>query len=195
MGLGRHVAVDLDGVLANTMEVCCKIINTRHSTNFEVSSFVHWRAWEIANITKGEFFRSLDDAWFNWQSIPATEDHLAEKVGRLLQFGNVDIVTGRSPETVTYAKAWLENQHIRFNSFVRTNSGIEKADLNYEVFVDDSPELMSALAFKPDGHGILYTQPWNKETKIMPRISQANSWDMIPELVRKIRNEGEQCEP
>jgi len=178
-----RVAVDLDGVLANTMEACCKIINSRHSTRFEVSSFNHWKAWETANISKDEFFRILDEAWFEWQSIPPTEEQLATKVERLSEFSEVDIVTGRSLETITSAQSWLKNQNIRFNTFIRTNSVMDKADLNYDVFIDDSPELMSAIASKVNGYGILYTQPWNKDTREMPRILRANSWNQIPEQV------------
>jgi 5'(3')-deoxyribonucleotidase len=183
-----RVAVDLDGVLANTMAACCRIINARHLTHFEVASFVHWEAWQIANISRDEFFRSLDDAWFHWRTIPPTEEQLAEKVGKLLEFSKVDIVTSRSPETVASARAWLKAERIRFNSFIRTNSGMDKADLDYDVFVDDSPELMSALALKPDSYGILYTQPWNKELPTMPRISRVDSWSQIPERAREILN-------
>ncbi len=182
----HQIAVDLDGVLANTMESCCKIVNKRHSAHFEVSSFTQWKAWETANISKDEFFRALDEAWFEWRSIPPVKKKLAEKVGRLLRFANVDIVTGRSPETVTPAKSWLKSQRIVYNAFVRTNSTIEKVTLNYDLLIDDSPELITSLTAKPYGYAILYTQPWNKEIQEMPNVMRANSWDQIPELAHRM---------
>jgi uncharacterized HAD superfamily protein len=147
-----------------------------------------WKAWETLQITKDEFFRTLDEAWFDWRAIPPTEEHIDEKVGRLLEFGKVDIVTGRSLETVTAAKSWLKERAIRFNSFVRTEKGKDKAKLNYDVFVDDSPELMSQLSSGSRRHGILYTQPWNKEYPIRTHISRVNSWNQIPGVVQKIVN-------
>ena len=182
----HRFAVDLDGVLANTMEACCKIINMRYSTHFEVSSFNLWKAWETIGINKDSFFHILDQAWFEWQSIPPTEEKLAKKVHRLYEFGEVEIVTGRSPETVPSAKSWLETQEIKFNKFVRTESTIAKAGLNYDVFIDDSPELMSALSSETDRYAILYTQPWNKEIEQVPRMLRADSWNQIPELVHRI---------
>jgi 5'(3')-deoxyribonucleotidase len=176
----------LDGVLANTIAACCKIINDRHSTHFQASSFVHWKAWEIANISRDEFFRSLDEAWFDWRTIPPTEERLAEKVEKLRQLSNVDIVTSRSLETVASAKSWLKDQGIKFNSFVRTDSGMDKAGLGYDLFIDDSPELMSALSSKPDRYGILYAQPWNQELPTLPRICRVDSWNQIPQLVCKL---------
>ncbi len=180
------IAFDLDGVLANTMVPVCRMINQRHSAHFEVSSFVRWKAWEIAKITKDEFFRTLDQAWLDWPTIPPTEERIAEKVGRLLPFGKVDIVTGRSLATVAPANSWLKEQGIQFSSFVRTNSSNDKVRLNYDVFIDDSPELMSQLSSRRNKHGILYTQPWNAELSRMPRISRVNSWSQIPGIVRRM---------
>ena len=182
------IAVDLDGVLANTMVPVCRMINQRHSAHFEVSSFVRWKAWEIAKITKDEFFRTMDQAWLEWPTIPPTEESIAEKVGRLLEFGKVDIVTGRSLATVPPAHSWLKGQGIQFSSFVRTDSGNDKARLDYDVFIDDSPELMSHVSSGSSRHGILYTQPWNRKSPIMPRIARVNSWNQVPAVVRKIVN-------
>ena len=181
-----RLAVDLDGVLADTMAACCKIINKRYSSHFKVSSFNRWKAWETLGISKNEFFHILDQAWSEWNSIPPTEDRLDEKVGKLLEFCDLDIVTGRSAHTVASAKSWLETQEIRFNAFVRTDSGMDKVNLNYDVFIDDSPELMLALSSKPNGYAILYTQPWNEEVEELPKILRANSWDQIPELVHQV---------
>jgi len=176
-----RIAVDLDGVLANTMQTFCKIINASRSTHFQVSSFNSWKAWETAGISKEEFFHILDEAWLDWQNLPPTEENLSKKVGKLREFSTLDIVTGRSLETVAPAKRWLKNQEIGFREFVRTDSSIEKADLHYDIFVDDSPELMSALTSKPNCHAILYSQPWNAEVQQTPKISRADSWDQIIE--------------
>ena len=183
-----RIAVDLDGVLADTIVPCCRIINSAHGTNFEVSSFNQWNAWEVAHIPKDEFLRSLDSAWHDWRTIPPTEENLEHKVARLLPLAGVDIVTGRSPETVTSAKSWLRFHRIEYNSFVRTNSTLDKAKLSYEVFIDDSPELMYALSATPGRHGILYTQPWNKQLPELPGIYRADSWNQILESLERIFN-------
>jgi len=180
------IAVDLDGVLANTIATFCQIINERHSTRFKPSSFVRWRAWEIAQIPRDEFFRTLDQAWYNWRNIPATEEKIGEKLNLLKPFGKVDIVTGRSPDTVPSALSWLTEHDVQFDLFVRTDGVVEKADLAYDIFIDDSPDLMTAIASSPDKFGIVYTQPWNKDTPTLSKIHRANRWEEIPYLVRKI---------
>lgn len=168
------------------MVTFCNILNQRHSTHFTNDSFVQWHAWQIANITKDEFFRTLDEAWFNWTSIPPTEQALEQEVQRIREFGQVHIVTGRSEETVRPARAWLKEQHIPYDAFVRTASTAAKAELNYDVFVDDSAELMAMIASTNDRSGILYSQPWNREAAVKPPVFRVDRWVQIADVLRQV---------
>ncbi len=181
-----RIAVDLDGVLADTMVTFCEILNKRHSTRFTADSFVRWKAWEIAHITKDEFFRTLDEAWFSWKEIPPMEANIGEKLIRICSFGKVHIVTGRSPETVQPAKAWLNEHKVPYDRFVRAISTMAKAKLGYDVFIDDSVELMSHLASSTDRYGLLYTQPWNRDASEMPRIFRVDRWKQVPAVLEKL---------
>ena len=180
------IAVDLDGVLADPMVTFCRVLNQRHSTQFTVNSFVQWNAWQIADITKDEFFRTLDKAWFEWENIPAVEDHIGEAVEGIRRFGRVDVVTGRSQVTVQAAMNWLKEHEIPYDAFVRTESAIAKARLSYDVFIDDSAELMSLVASSLDKCGILYTQPWNRNAEDMQRVFRVERWEEIPAALEKV---------
>jgi uncharacterized HAD superfamily protein len=181
-----RIAVDLDGVLADTMVAFCRILNERRSTQFTVESFTQWNAWEIAHISKDEFLRTLDQAWFQWQTIPATEENLANKVGLLSKFGTVDIVTGRSEETVSCANLWLQEHNISYDEFVRTASTRAKVKLNYGVYIDDSADLMSLIASKLDSSGVLYSQPWNRRAPDMPKVFRVKRWKEIPTVLQRL---------
>ena len=181
-----RIAVDLDGVLADTMVTFCAILNKRHSTRFTVDSFIQWNAWDIAQITKREFFQTLNEAWFDWENIPPVEENIGEKVRRIHKLGRMDIVTGRSLETVQSAKAWLEKMQVDYDEFVRTASTNEKAFLSYDVFIDDAPDLMATISSSVTAYGILYTQPWNRNAPGMTRIFKVSRWDQIPKLLDQI---------
>ncbi len=183
-----RIAVDLDGVLADTMVIFCQILNERYSRQLTVESFVQWNAWETAHITKDEFFRTLDEAWYHWKTIPPTEENLAEKVAKLKNFGRIDIVTGRSSETVPYAKSWLRQHRVPYNAFVRTDSTRSKVNLNYDLFIDDSSDLMTVISSRLNGYGILYSQPWNMHSKNMPQIFRVQRWDEVPLVLQRIRS-------
>jgi uncharacterized HAD superfamily protein len=181
-----RIAVDLDGVLADTIASFCRIINERYLKQFEPASFTHWNAWEIAGITESEFFQTLDEAWSQWPALRPTEDDLCSKVERLRNCGKVDIVTGRSQETVSFAIRWLEEQRIPYDEFVRTESTRAKMKLKYDLFIDDSADLMRLIASRLDANGILYSQPWNMKTPDMPRIFRVARWEQILEIVPKL---------
>ena len=181
-----RIAVDLDGVLADTMATFCELLNKRHKTRFTTESFTQWNAWEIAEITEDEFFRTLDEAWVRWQSLPPTEDHLAERITQVRNLGKLDIVTGRSERTVRYAMDWLQKHNIQYDEFVRTVSTMAKAKLDYDIFVDDSADLMSLIASRLDSHGILYSQPWNRKAPLMPGISRVERWEEIPQVMQRL---------
>jgi uncharacterized HAD superfamily protein len=179
--------VDLDGVLADTMVTVVQLLNRDRTQKLTLESFARWRAWEIAGITKNQFFSALDEAWFSWESIPPTEEDLKANVSRLMKFGIVDIVTGRSRATVAHANSWLESYGIPFDSFVRTsNSTNAKLALDYDLYVDDSPELMVALASRLRGFGVLYLRPWNRYSSKQPRVFRAERWDEIPGIVERL---------
>ncbi|HUO42557.1 MAG TPA: hypothetical protein VMU35_06230 [Methylomirabilota bacterium] len=182
------IAMDLDGVLADTIQSFCKILNARRSTKYSPEAFDRWNAWEIAHISRDEFLRTLDEAWFNWRSIPPMEDNLAAKVSRLTTFGTIDIVTGRSEATVPAAQEWLRFHRIPYGKFVRTISTSAKAELDYDIFIDDSDFLMSLIASRLFGFGFLYTQPWNKAAKILPRIFRVKCWEDLPPLIGQIQS-------
>jgi hypothetical protein len=93
-------------------------------------------------------------------------------------------VTGRSASTVPQANSWLKHHKIPFNSFVRTdNSTAAKLDLHYDLYIDDSSELMTLLASRLHGSGVLYLRPWNRKTIEMHRIFKVDRWDRIPHAI------------
>jgi len=135
---------------------------------------------------KGEFFRTLDEAWFEWENIPPVHHHIGEAVEGIHRFGRIDVVTGRSQATVQPAMNWLKEHKIPYDTFVRTASTKAKARLSYDVFIDDSAELMSLVASSLDNSGILYTQPWNRNADDMQRVFRVERWEQIPAVLEKI---------
>jgi len=178
-----RIAVDLDGVLAETMETWCKRANEFLGTSFTLADLDTWAAWRKLGISREQFFQFLDEAWDDWESIPPTEPRLAEKVRKLARSGRIDVVTGRSKETVNSAKSWLAGHKIPYQGFVRVPSWKDKIFLNYDIYIDDAPELMPLISRNPKMLGILYTRPWNRNVPDIPRIFRVKNWTEIPKVV------------
>jgi uncharacterized HAD superfamily protein len=183
---GLKTAVDLDGVLAEAMIVWCDLYNQRYGKSLTLEDINAWDVWKIAKIPRSWFIRLLDDAWRNWEKMPPTEPDVGKQVGLLREFGTVDIVTGRSIRTVSQAKQWLKAHAVPYDHFIRTESNLAKINLDYDVFVDDSPDLMELIASKSKALGILYTRPWNRNTQMPTVVRRVTTWNEIPPIVRSI---------
>ncbi len=181
-----RIAVDLDGVLAETMEAWCRIANERFGTRLKLEDLDTWTSWRKTGITQDQFFEVLDATWDAWEGIPPTEPDLAKKVARVEKLASLDIVTGRSKKTVESAKQWLSHHKIPYERFIRVQGWRDKVFLKYDVYIDDAPELMPLISRNPVMHGILYERPWNRDVPDMARVSKVDSWVKIPKVLEDI---------
>src|SRR2546426_8697894 len=110
-----RVAVDVDGVLAETMESWIQTFNKLHGTRFKLKDIDSWASRIKFGISKDEFYRILEGTWENWIDIPPTEPALAINVHRAEGYGILDIVNGRSQRTVPAVKQWQTTQGIKYN--------------------------------------------------------------------------------
>jgi uncharacterized HAD superfamily protein len=181
-----RIAVDLDGVLAEAMIVWCDLYNKRYGRALGLEGIRGWDVWKIVKIPRDQFFSLLDNAWLDWERMPPTEEDVGDQVKLLREFGTVDIVTGRSVRTVSQAKEWLKAHAVPYDRFVRTESTLAKINLSYDVFVDDSPELMELIASRSTALGILYTRPWNRDTQVPTVVRRVARWAEVPPIVRAV---------
>lgn len=72
----------------------------------------------------------------------------------------MDIVTARDDSTHEDVKKWLKMHGVAFNNYVGVLEGTEKARLDYDVFIDDSP-INAHTMLAREKAVILYSQPWN----------------------------------
>ncbi len=181
------IAVDLDGVLAETMFAWCKRANEELGTHLTTEDLDTWASWSKIGIKKDDFYRLLDEVWDTWEDIPPTESRIAEKVAKVEELGDLDIVTGRSKRTVEAARKWLDHYRVGYRRFVRVLGWRDKVFLNYDVYIDDAPELMPLISRGGRAWGILYDRPWNRDVTDMPRVLKAKSWDQMPVLLGRIQ--------
>ncbi len=112
-------------------------------------------------IDRYDFYAELSSCWKNWLSIPPTENNLSSVTKNLSEIGQVDIVTARERSTDSFVKNWLSHYNISYDNYVSVIDGPMKADLDYDVFIDDSP-LNALKIIQQKKKIILYSQPWNQ---------------------------------
>ena len=153
------IGLDVDGVLADVIHTWLDY-NNRMRKPISKEEISEWDFWKKYQIDKYDFYKELSLCWQTWYKIPSTEENLSTTTSVLSRIGEVDIVTAREESTHTYVKSWLSSQKITYKNYVGVVKGLEKAKLNYDIFIDDSP--INAKSMLDAGKSvILYTQPWN----------------------------------
>ena len=154
------IALDVDGVLADVIAPWLEH-NNRVRSEILRHDVDDWDFWKKFNINQHDFYAELNRCWENWIDIPPTEDNLSDSTMKLSQIGQVDIVTARERYTDFFVKSWLMHHGIMFENYISVISGSMKADLDYDVFIDDSPRnAMKIIQNKK--RMILYSQTWNQ---------------------------------
>ena len=176
------IALDVDGVLA---DVIASWLNYSNSIRSEIAKhqITSWDFWKEFDIDRYDFYTELNTCWKNWIAIPTTEKNLASVTASLAEIGHVDIVTARERSTDSFVKSWLTHHDIAYDDYVSVIDGPMKADLDYDVFIDDSP-LNAEKFLKNKKKVILYSQPWNKHVSgnNIHRVSN------LSEAIKKIQS-------
>jgi len=154
------IALDVDGVLADVIKSWLNYSNTIR-TKISKHEITDWEFWKKFQINRFDFYAELSFCWKNWDSIPPTEENLSTITKNLSNLGQVDIVTAREKSTDSFVKNWLIYHNISYNNYVSVIDGPMKADLDYDIFIDDSPH-NAAKFLKHNKKVILYSQPWNE---------------------------------
>ena len=182
-----RIAVDLDGVLAESMEVWCKKANKEFDLSLKIEDLDGWSSWKKFGISRDDFYRILDESWEDWEEVPPTEPQLASKVALVEKFGDIDVVTGRSRRTEEAARKWVDHQKVSYRHFVRVGGWRDKILLDYDVYIDDAPDLMPLVSGSTTGWAILYDRPWNQKVPAMQKVLRAENWNQIPKLMSNIQ--------
>lgn len=154
------IALDVDGVIADVIQSWLNYNNSirQKIIKHEISDWDFWKKFEI---NRYDFYAELSSCWKNWLSIPPTEKNLSITTKNLSKLGQVDIVTARERSTDSFVKNWLVHHNISYDNYVSVIDGPMKSDLDYDVFIDDSP-LNALKIFQEKKKIILYSQPWNQ---------------------------------
>ncbi|HKU32994.1 MAG TPA: hypothetical protein VJR22_04035 [Candidatus Nitrosotalea sp.] len=154
-----RIALDVDGVLADVIHSWLSY-NNKTRTVILKSDISEWDFWKKYNINKFDFYKELSTCWKSWKDIPPTESKISYASKELSKIGTVDIVTAREDSTHDDVKNWLKMHDIVFKNYVGVAEGTEKAKLDYDVFIDDSP-INAESMLAQEKSVILYDQPWN----------------------------------
>jgi 5'(3')-deoxyribonucleotidase len=138
----RRIALDFDSTLAYTAGQAFELLcGPDHGYGKE--SIKDW-TWGFREFGKEAYLSALWHAWtIRPEGIRPMEPGLDNTIRELRENFTVDIVTAHPDHPgITEGKIdWLERQRIGYDNFEVVDTNFSKANLNYDIYIDDKPAL------------------------------------------------------
>ena len=184
------VALDFDCVLADTISVWVKIYNKKYKKSITKSDIILWDLCKLLGISEKEVHGIFEIYWSEWENLPPTEQNIADNVEEIRKMSSkIEIVTSAEGSFIASIKEWLHKiGKISSINIINCPINCDKACLDYDLFIDDSPKTASSISEKGK-ICLLYDQPWN-------RNEQGNNIIRINHLskaVLYIKNKNNNC--
>ena len=168
------IALDLDSVLADVMQIWLEEYNTIFNTKIKKRDISDWHIHNILSISKQQITDLFIMVWQKrWQDIPPTSNDLSDVIIQLQDKGfRISIITKRERVTMPFVAHWLDLNNIPFNDIVFIFDDVSKSHFPFFLLVDDSP--INAMEVVTPKQIIIFDQPWNKSLASYTRISKLN---------------------
>jgi 5'(3')-deoxyribonucleotidase len=168
----KTIALDLDSVLADVMQIWLEEYNNIFHTAFKKDDISDWHIYNVLPISKEEISNLFVTVWKNrWQDIPPTSNDIAEVTSQLIDQGfRISIITKRERITMPFVSYWLDLYKISFSDIVFIFDDASKNRFPFFLLVDDSP--MNAREILSPKKIIIFDQPWNRSLVSYIRIDK-----------------------
>lgn len=177
-----RISLDVDGVLADVNTPWLQRYNQRAGTAYQFQDMVDWGFHGIG-ATTAEMMPLYDLVWNeDWPEVKCLAS--SSLIGALTEIAQVDLVTSRTTSTIKSLQRWLRSHGIPDLNIILNEQHRSKADLDYDVYIDDDPRLAAAIAGRPRQRLLLVDQPWN-------RAAQTADDEIGPANVHRVKNTDE----
>lgn len=153
-----RVCLDVESTIADIY----KLFAEEYEKKFNESPVAHTE-WGFgdSNVSLDSFMQITSSNWKHQPlDIPPEEEDVELYVNALHSMSDVlDIVTGRKGFDAEIRK-WLDNNGLVYNRFYKVDSQKEKAELGYDVLIDDCPKHIESIS--SDQTLLLFDQPYNQ---------------------------------
>ena len=197
------VAVDIDGVLADLYGRFLYLINKDFGTNYATKDLEHWNVFDMLPVLKelkekyvqktaeSIGWRYFDLAWLSPHKLkPVTG--AVEAMKKLVERKDLqlDIVTSRRVHSVPDMIKWIDLHGLPYHTIVildtfNPNYPADKARLDYDIYIDDSPGLARKIANQMGKKLLLFDYPTNK-FEFTENVIRVQGWDDVLAYFDKI---------
>jgi 5'(3')-deoxyribonucleotidase len=185
------IALDADGTLFKTNDLVCRLINYKYGTFISSKDIKSWSFWDDMGMKKEfwETFNLIALSNIRLSSEPYDENTInvlnAFLTHPFLGMVHIDIVTCNTPESVKFIQEWLSLRGIRALPIIHLGHVCpsEKLNLDYDVYIDDNPNLAEKIVDFPGKRLLLANARWNENIQNSSQITRFRAWKELPDAL------------
>jgi len=147
-------ALDIDDVLANSIETILKILNCKKKID-KIDEYYY-----LTQKYGQKFWAAFEFAWQNPHFIKLIEPESPQYILNIMKYYDINYVTKRSKFLYNATKRWLSENNFPDLPLILYDTIEEKCKNGYNVIIDDCPDIIALL--KKDQKLFFFDQPWNR---------------------------------
>ncbi|NWH03747.1 5' nucleotidase, NT5C type [Desulfobacter latus] len=196
----KKIYVDVDDVVSRTTETYPDVVAHEFGKTVTLEDLTGFDLKHCFQLTDNEFqyfFDLVHQTDFLMEFKPV--EGAVQTLKTWVDMGHIiDIVTGRPTSAQEATLAWLKRHDVPFRGFIMVDKynrpgndmslAISKQELsmmNYDLAVEDSPEMAMFLARDMGVHTALVHKPWNRKCTRHDNLFRCMSWNEIHPMVKK----------
>lgn len=201
MTRARAIYVDLDDVLAHSIEGLIDLLGRDHGRRVDVEDVAHFDLGRSFSLDEAELSRFFDRAHSPDELVALAPREGASRTLRGWRAAGwrVHVVTGRPPVCAEASRDWLARHDIphdglhfvdKYGRDFETVPGVPfepveaVLEMSFTWAVEDSLDMALRLATQAEMHVALVDRPWNRSVPDLPRaaarrIVRCHDWDEI----------------
>ena len=186
------IAIDIDGVLLDIIVRYCEIYNKRYGTNYKKNDVTEWNFFNDWNIDEETAFKIFFEIYEDSRNVPFIDQDAPKIMKKLNERYDLDIVSARLPEYRSSITEKLDSHDIK--------EGIQYTELillhhkpydiklkqNYDLYLDDNPNLVEPIKKLKDRTLLLYDQPWNQDSVCENNVYRVHDWNEVDKRIKEI---------
>lgn len=190
-GAKPKVAVDVDSTLAEVHEIMIELYNARKGKSYTVKDHTDWDFKAIESSYE-EMMVLYSEAWRDHHRRIKFLGNI-HSLAKLSDSYSLEILTTRSPDndgvtggTVPGLKVWLAMHKLDSLPLIVCPPHRSKADMDYQIYIDDSPTLAAEIEKRPGKVMLLIDRPYNRRLKDSESVIRVRDIEAACELLASL---------
>jgi len=183
------IAIDIDGVLLDIIITYCEIYNRRYITNYKKNDVVKWDFFADLNMDEETGVKIFYEIYEDSHSIPFIDNDAPKIMKKLNESYDLDIVSARVPEYRASIIDKLDSHDIvasiQYTELILLHHRPYDIKLkqNYDLYVDDNPNLVEPIKMMKDRTLLLFDQPWNQNSVCEDNVYRVHNWKEVEKKI------------